>query len=128
MGLTDAGQLFGVLDGDFHCPSGGVAFHDLAGGGVRLGGDQGEVVAAAGLGLAEEDDGDRLWSEDRVPQAVEGGGVHGAVGAVAVHRGGREGGGAGQVGKLGQFRALFPGPAAAAGTRRRQLVEGGVLA
>src|SRR6266540_3861405 len=128
VGLTDAGQLFGVLDGHFDGPAGGVALHDLAGGGMWVGGDQGEVVAAAGLGLAEEDDGDRLWSEDRVPQAVDGGGVHGAVGSVAVRRGGGEGGGAGQVGKLGQFRALFPGPAAAAGTRRRRLVEGGVLA
>src|SRR6266498_1965053 len=49
---------------------------------VRLGGDQGEVVAAAGIGLAEEDHGDRLRSEHRVPQAVDGGSVHGAVGSV----------------------------------------------
>ena len=77
-------KLLGVFDGHFDGPAGGVALHDLAGGGVRLGGDQGEVVTAAGLGLAHQHHGDRLRSEHRVPQAVDRGGVNGAVGSVAV--------------------------------------------
>ena len=46
---------------------------------------------------------------------------------VAVHRSGGEGGGAGQVGELRQPGSFLPGPAAASGTRRRRLVQGGVL-
>src|SRR5262249_33566358 len=100
VGLADTGQLFGVFDGDLDGPPGGVAFHDLAGGGLRFGGDQGEVVASAGLGLTHQDHGDWLRSEHRVPQAVEGGGVHGDGLAVAADGGGGGGGGAGQGSQL----------------------------
>lgn len=52
VGRAEAEQLFGVLDGHLGCPSSGVPLHDLACGGVQVGGDQRKVIAAAGLGLA----------------------------------------------------------------------------
>src|SRR5215475_2482324 len=100
VGLADAEQLFGVFDADLDRPPGGVAANGLGGGGLRVGGNQREVVAAAGLGLPQESHGDRAWTEHRIPQAVDGGGVHGGGLAVAVHSGLGEGGGAGQVGQL----------------------------
>src|SRR5215475_2695323 len=98
VGLADAEELFGVFDADLDGPATGVAGDGLGGGGVRVGGDQREVVAAAGLGLSQEGHGDRAWTEHGVPQAVDGGGVHGGGLAVAVHGGRGEGRGAGEVG------------------------------
>src|SRR6266540_3860586 len=109
-----------------HVGGGGVGLGAVPGPVGAVGGDVVGLVAGGGVpadrqaqaGQAEEDDGDRLCSEDRVPQAVDGGGVHGGGLAVAVRRGGGEGGGAGQVGQLGQFRAFLPG-------RPRRPVRGG---
>src|SRR6266511_3505764 len=60
VGLADTDQLLGVFDGYLDCPAGGVALYHLAGGGLGIGGDQREVVAAAGVRLADQHDGDRL--------------------------------------------------------------------
>ena len=47
VGLAHSDQLLGVLDGHLDRPAGGVAFDQLAGGGLAVGGDQRQVVAAA---------------------------------------------------------------------------------
>src|SRR6266498_5602822 len=40
-GLAEAGDLFGVVEGDLDGPAGGVAADDGLGGGGQVGGDQG---------------------------------------------------------------------------------------
>ena len=52
------------------------------GAGGQVGGDQGEVVAGRGA-VADEHDLDGAGAEDRVPQAGDGGGLHGGGLAVA---------------------------------------------
>jgi len=126
--LADPDQLLGVFDGHLDRPSRGVALHHLAGGGLRVGGDQRQVVAAAAVRLAHQHHGDRLRAEHRVPQATDGGGVHGVVGSVAAHRGRGEDGGAGEVGQLRQLLAFLRWPAPPAGACWGRGVEGGVLA
>jgi hypothetical protein len=53
-GLPGAEFLLGVFYRDLDGPSRGVSFDDLGGAGVRVGGDQGQVVAGRGP-VADED-------------------------------------------------------------------------
>lgn len=61
--LADPDQLLGVLDRYLDAQAGGVTLDYLRGGSLGVGGDQRQVVAAAGLGLSEEDHGERLGAE-----------------------------------------------------------------
>src|SRR5205823_12552032 len=76
-GLADAGDLFGVFEGDLDGPAAGVAFHDPGDRSVRVGGDQ----HADGAG-----------AEHAAPQAALV--VHGDGGGAAVAGDGEQDGGA----------------------------------
>src|SRR6266851_1707181 len=119
-GLPGTEYLPGVLERDLDGPSRRISLDDNGGAGVRVRGDEGQVVAAAGA-VADEDDLDRARAEDGVPQAGERGGLHGGGFPVAGHGDRREAGRLGEGGQGGQPGALDPGPAAAAGARRRDL-------
>ena len=125
-GLPGAEDLPGVLERDLDGPSRRVSLDDIGGAGGQVRGDEGKVVAVAGA-VADEDDLDRPGAEDGVPQAGDGCGLHRDGFPVAGHGDRREAGCRGESGQGGQPGALDPGPSAAAGARRRQLVQGGVL-
>jgi len=62
-GLACAEDLPGIFDRHLDAPSGGVPLDHLRGVSIRIGGDQGQVVAGAGL-VADEHDGDGPGAED----------------------------------------------------------------
>src|SRR6185503_12956821 len=99
VGVADAGVLFGVFDGGFDAPAGGVAGDQVGGVAVQVGADQGVVVAGFGdrAGVAHEYHADGAAAVDAVPQADDGGEVDGAGFAVAGHGGLLPGRGGGQV-------------------------------
>ena len=111
------------LDG----PPGGVPFDDPGRGRGGIGGDQGQVVAVRGP-VTDQHDGDRPGAEDGVPQAGAGGDLDGGGLAVAGDGDRSELRCGGESGQGGEPAALDARPAAPAGPRRREPVQGGVLA
>jgi hypothetical protein len=99
-GLADAGELAGVLERDLDVPAGRVALDQVGRGGVQVGGDQREVVAAGGGPFADQDQPDGLAAERPIPQAEHAGQVHGG-GVPLAGEGGWLPGGGGVVGHLG---------------------------
>ena len=64
-------MFFAFFEGDFDWPAVGVTLNDLGGGRVEVGGDQRDLVAAALLGVLDEDHADRGLGAERRPQAVD---------------------------------------------------------
>src|SRR5215211_1623932 len=127
-GLADADQVAGVKERLLFGPAVGVAFDDRLGGGGKVGGDQGQLVAVGRAEPTAEHDLDELAAQRAIPQAAQG--QHLSVQGLAVAA--QPGGGppvAGHGGDDDQFGepvALDPwaaGPAVAGWWR---LVQGGV--
>jgi hypothetical protein len=127
-GVADAEELFAVFEGDFDRPAVGVALDDLRRGGVKIGGDQRELIAAGLGGVLDEDYADRRLWDEWLPKAVDHV-EHQRFGlAVAADaRGGPFGGGAGRdLREAREPPTPFAGSAALAGARRGGLVDRGV--
>jgi hypothetical protein len=94
-GLAGAQDVASVGEGLLDGPSGGVAGDQGGGGGVQVGGYQGEQPVAAVFG---EDDADGAGAQAAVPQAGDGGKGGGPAGAVGVHGAAAPAGGGGELG------------------------------
>ena len=57
--MSDPEDVFAFFEGDFDLPAVGVALNDLCCGGVQVGGDQRDLVAAFLVGVLDEDHADR---------------------------------------------------------------------
>lgn len=66
-GLADPHDLPALLKADLHAPPVRVPFDQLGGGGGKVGGDHGELVAIRPAGWAGQHDLDRLRAKRAVP-------------------------------------------------------------
>ena len=104
-------------------PAGGVTRDERGGGRRAVGGDQGQVVSAGGVLVAGQDQPDGAGVPGPVPQAGDGGDVPDLLAAVGGDGHRVPGRVSGDVLDGAQAGALGARPAAAAGARRRQVIQ-----
>ncbi len=129
-GLADAGNLTRVFESDLDRPAGWVAGHDVGGGAVQVGGDQGQVVAGLGgtARLPDQYYSHGAGAVGAVPQAHRLGDQYRVASAVAVHAVPVPYTGAGQVCRRTQPLADTPRASATSGYRGGDGVQDRVAA
>ena len=122
-GLAGAQHVARVGERLLDRPPGGVPRHQRDRRGGQVGGDQGQVIAAGSAPVADQDQADGAGVPGPVPQAGDLGDVL-DVRPLAGGDGDRgPGRGGGDVAGGAEPAALGAGPAAAAGARRRQVIQ-----
>ena len=122
-GLAGAQDVAGISERLLDSPPAGVAGHQRAGGSAQVGGDQGQVIAAGGVLVAGQDQPHGAGVPGPVPQAADLGDVPDLLPAVGGDGHRVPGGGGGYVTGGAEPVPFGAGPAAAAGARRRQVIQ-----